>query len=811
MRSISKRQYISVLLPILLITTAVMAQTPQFTSLPTGHVIDSAQAVGGSVYGGMAKGGLVEWNPGSESVRRFLTRSDGLGGNFVTDLAYTGVSLWVATADGGLTAMINPGSNNESLRNYSSALSSLAITSVTGLVVGSNERVYYGTQSDGIGEITGGLPGAYYTEQNGLIDDSIDALAMNDAIVLIATPTGISRFANNTFQNFTFSNPAEERVNAMGMTEDGTIYAACERGLRRWNDELLMFEMITGGTLVFRDVAFDGNTVYAVSVNNHVFRYADEVASEIQEFPTAPDDYDQDAYSVAARNGEVWVGGKADTDAMTTEAGNSSEPWFGWADRAGAEIDIFDTCIIGVPGGFDGVAFDHRNRPWFGGRSGDGLAGYTGDGWYNIYELATAANDSNGLFNHSGAVLSIASHEGTLWSCQFTIGGMGIEPADEPGGQEEWSLHYEWGRPNQGRRYIEVATHPDGQVFFCTDGEGTDVDLAVDVLVDPEHSRDEAAWIHLTPAMVGGNAVRAVAVERRDRIWFAVIGVGLRVWDINGEAGPDDPLTWTDFSDDIWNPVPIRFVGDSSLDLGGTNAIVVDQRGHLWVGGAGLVEMTYDHFFDEVTLVTEWEQKDQVFVDGLLGQSVQGLGIDRNADLWALTSGGLNCLHFDEDGVVLEVDAYTDLASYFDLDPALYSPSIIVAMPGGTYRRMAASQDGSRLAMTTDLGACMVSVPVKGDTGPADLSEAYIYPNPFPGSGGDGSLHLGGVDTDESSAEVDILNLEGQVVAKSAGVLLDSAFWDGTNRQGRPVASGLYLVRIEHAGEVVVRTLAIAY
>ncbi len=48
MRSISKRQYISVLLPILLITTVVMAQTPEFTSLPTGHVIDSAQAVAAS-------------------------------------------------------------------------------------------------------------------------------------------------------------------------------------------------------------------------------------------------------------------------------------------------------------------------------------------------------------------------------------------------------------------------------------------------------------------------------------------------------------------------------------------------------------------------------------------------------------------------------------------------------------------------------------------------------------------------------------------------------------------------------------------
>ena len=63
-----------------------------------------------------------------------------------------------------------------------------------------------------------------------------------------------------------------------------------------------------------------------------------------------------------------------------------------------------DACRIGVAGGFDGVTFDDRGRPWLGGREGDGLVTRAGDAWYNVMHRATADNDSSGLFDFTMSV-----------------------------------------------------------------------------------------------------------------------------------------------------------------------------------------------------------------------------------------------------------------------------------------------------------------------------------------------------------------------------------------------------------------------
>ena len=62
---------------------------------------------------------------------------------------------------------------------------------------------------------------------------------------------------------------------------------------------------------------------------------------------------------------------------------------------------------VGVAGGLDGVAMDSRNRPWLGGREGDGLGSLDAAGWYNATQLATADNDSQGLFDFGGGLLAM--------------------------------------------------------------------------------------------------------------------------------------------------------------------------------------------------------------------------------------------------------------------------------------------------------------------------------------------------------------------------------------------------------------------
>ena len=189
---------------------------------------------------------------------------------------------------------------------------------------------------------------------------------------------------------------------------------------------------------------------------------------------------------------------------------------------------------------------------------------------------------------------------------------------------------------------------------------------------------------------------------------------------------------------------------------------------------------------------------------------VGGLARDRNDDLWILTENGLDRFRIDGDAV--EVDSYTDLVTFGSLDQRFYSASAIAPLPGGTYRGLASDSEGRRLALTSDLGAVMVDVPRRSDVGGDAVATAFVYPNPFPGDDGAASLSLGGLVIDEDNpARLEILNLLGQVVHRNRRLTTASNIWDGRNRLGERVASGLYVVRIEQGSAVSTRTLAIAY
>ena len=85
-------------------------------------------------------------------------------------------------------------------RQYTSNLGSLDVTAVTGAVIGGSERVFYGMDGEGLGQINSGLSGNIYTaDQDGLISDDVTALQMFHGDLFVGTPAGISRFANNVF------------------------------------------------------------------------------------------------------------------------------------------------------------------------------------------------------------------------------------------------------------------------------------------------------------------------------------------------------------------------------------------------------------------------------------------------------------------------------------------------------------------------------------------------------------------------------------------------------------------------------------
>ena len=60
------------------------------------------------------------------------------------------------------------------------------------------------------------------------------------------------------------------------------------------------------------------------------------------------------------------------------------------------------------------------------------------------------------------------------------------------------------------------------------------------------------------------------------------------------------------------------------------------------------------------------------------------------------------------------------------------------------------------------------------------------------------------------SVAVSVYNMEGQLVYTDNFVAQDSGFWEGDNIQGRPVASGMYILRITALGRTTTRVLAVA-
>ena len=67
-------------------------------------------------------------------------------------MVWSGKYVWIASLDGGLTRVANPGPHAE-YRSYTSNLGSMQLPAVTGAIIGSSEWVYYGMYDGGLGRI----------------------------------------------------------------------------------------------------------------------------------------------------------------------------------------------------------------------------------------------------------------------------------------------------------------------------------------------------------------------------------------------------------------------------------------------------------------------------------------------------------------------------------------------------------------------------------------------------------------------------------------------------------------------------------
>lgn len=792
-------------LGVLLVTAAAAAgaQTVDLQPLLRQLDVTALAGVDGHVFAGLDGGGVAVVPDDDPSGGTIWTAGADLSGNIVTDLAWTGQHLWVATEGAGLTRVTDP-AGVPRFRQFANNLGALNLTAVTGTVIGGSERVYYAMKDAGIGQIVDGLAGNLYTaEQDDLISNTVNTLQIWQGQLFVGTPVGVSRFANNVFtdQNAGLASPV---VNDFAIESDGSLLAATNSGLYRWNDASATWQIVRGlGAWAMR-VSCRQDEIWALGLDgagNGVLHASSGGVWRVVTLPNAK------CRSIHAGD-EVWIGGRS---VLTSGSRTFQQAYLG---RRGADDQFtlrdFDSSLVRNA---EGVTFGRDGQVWIGDWYGTALSSLHGGTWTHLWESASVAADSNGIFTAGGNVLCMATGpDGTVWAVQYGSGG--ILRLDGATGKVSHLTTTTSGL--SGRTVVNLVTHPDGPLIVMHDGGDLSNPEKVDVLTDPVHWRNPANWmaLPLDDGLGDGPAVWDAVVERRDVIWFAVEDIGLVRWDINGDAaGPDDPLTWLDQSDDRWDN-PVSSLLGTTLALGKAVALAAGSDGTLWAGGNGVVQFTYDETTRKAARVSAIAEKVSSSSAGLVNGNVADLAIDANGDVWVATRSGLNRVHGT--GNNLTITAWIDLVNYYGSTTyqVLYSANVIAPLPGLTYRKIVADATGRRLLLSSDQGAVLLTVGGgAADEVPAELAGVYCYPNPWlPETSGQSKLKVGGLPvgmTGDDRALVEIYDLQGELVYRDLQVAPETGFWDGLNLIGNRVRTGMYVVRIHWRGQDAALTLAV--
>ncbi len=751
-------------------------------------------AADGRLFGGLAEGGVLVMNADGGITGRWGA-VDGLAGDRVVDLAWSGTHLWVACPGAGLTR-VDPDPVAPVFRRVTNLGSDLAITAVAA----NAERVYYGLQAGGVGVISGGLPGGVMTTANtpGLVSDIVLDLLLDGGDLWIATAGGISLQRNNAVSDAS-AGIGTQAVFALRRVPGLGLLAGAGNGVWSWSEETDVWSRLGDLTLLVTDLAHVGAEpwalVEAAGTAGRLRRW-DGAAWQAVDAPEA-------AVHALEGTDRLWCAGLRRPEPANLKAARSFV-----ASRIGDGWNLIESDEL-LFTSVDGVAFDAAGVPWFGSRQGGGIARRDGFAWTQITNLAAAAADSVGLFNFDGGVLAFTARaDGEIWFTQFQSGVIRYRP-DIP----DMDHLTPDTSPMSSRRIARIVHHPDGPVLLLSDRDG------VDVLVDPDHWRDPSSWIRLPTdnTGLGGGVVFDAVVDGRDRIWFAVTGVGLVLWDVNGAAGAGATLTWTDAGDDIWTP-PATVEG-AGFEFDSVRAVDVAPDGTIWVGGgSGLAQLSYRTYDDDtldMTLVRSLRAKVDGATPGLLQGTLLDVEIDGNGDVWVGHDAGLERVRI-RNGEVL-VDPFTNAAEFASYGlAAYYTADIVSGTPQGPVRELTTDATGMRLLAGAAGGAVLVTIERNSTAGEGPLAPLFLYPNPLRVDEHAG-LRLGGVVAEtvttplaiSGGAQVEVYTLDGQLVYRDRHVASDAAFWNGANLTGDAAASGTYLVRVELAGQVRVMPLAL--
>lgn len=286
----------------------------------------------------------------------------------------------------------------------------------------------------------------------------------------------------------------------------------------------------------------------------------------------------------------------------------------------------------------------------------------------------------------------------------------------------------------------------------------------------PLHVFDGETWAGLPyPPGVSAPATTEpfrIAIDDLGQKWLALGAAGLAVWDTGAEpaSAADDRLV-----------LFRRAAGAGADRLGSDVRDVVFDGERIWIGtdrGVASVFSPGSAFGGDPTLASP---QVPITDDGLdfllLDVEVLDLEVDPAGQVWVGTTSGAYLINADGDGLVRTVTAET-------------SP-----LPSDLVSRVAVDPTTGRVYFVTDGG--LFSAPGDATRPTPGADGLTATPSPYRPAVDAGGVVVRGLTS--SVSDVRVMTVAGDVVY-AAEVRGGSFRWDGRDRDGRPVPSGVYLV-----------------
>lgn len=287
-----------------------------------------------------------------------------------------------------------------------------------------------------------------------------------------------------------------------------------------------------------------------------------------------------------------------------------------------------------------------------------------------------------------------------------------------------------------------------------------------------EYTKD-GEWVkHPQSLLMSGGislaALRGMIIDSRGYLWF-----------VNYHWGIPSFYCYDPQRDEIVSYITrlVNQDGTSAAEQYGPRCIVEDLDGNIWIGtsvGLYMIEnAAIGKPLEYATQVKVPRNDGTNYADYLLANvNITDIVVDGGGRKWIATTGnGL---------FLISADNMQQLENFTAENSPLLSNNIL---------SLAINNETGELYIGTDIGLCSYTTNATTAVETMEKNNVYAYPNPVV-SGYDGLITVVGLSLD---ADVKILSASGQLVAQ--GRSNGGTFtWDGRDRSGKRVASGVYMV-----------------